>query len=163
MSTIAVERKRILVVEDDAGIRNLLRTILSREGLTVDLAADGYEAVALMEATQYPVILLDLMLPRMDGYAVIAWIRDHPSKEKPLVLVATAYADDFVRRVDSNFVAGIVRKPFDIRELAAIVRQLVYGTDNEDTLRLPPDGAFAKALADMRTRQSNGSGNHQDN
>ena len=113
---------RVLVADDDASIRELLCTLVRREGLTADCAADGIEALALLKEYSYKVILLDLMMPRMDGFAVIEHLKSQPQSDRPTVLVITAYTDQTFRNVDSEIVAGVIRKPFEVREIGELVR-----------------------------------------
>src|SRR6266566_1872359 len=81
---------RALVVDDDEPIRTLLATIVQHEGFNVETAKDGRDAIAHIEADGYNVILLDLMMPRVDGYQVLEHLRqEHPSLV-PCTIVATA-------------------------------------------------------------------------
>jgi CheY-like chemotaxis protein len=120
---------RVLVADDDNSIRQLVRTIVHREGIAVDEASDGYEAIEKLKETQYAVILLDLMMPRVDGFGVIEYLKDHPSPRKPIVLVITAYADQKFKGVDPDVVAGVVRKPFEIAEIGNLVKLCIHGLD----------------------------------
>ncbi|HEY6844163.1 MAG TPA: response regulator, partial [Thermoanaerobaculia bacterium] len=65
------DTKRVLVVDDDAEIRELLASVLRRRGLTADVAADGAEALDLLRQNIYSVVLLDLLMPNIDGFAVL--------------------------------------------------------------------------------------------
>jgi CheY-like chemotaxis protein len=140
---------RVLVADDDQSIRQLLGTIIRRERLAVDLAADGVEAVEQLRQREYSVILLDLMMPRLDGFGVIQHLRDHPQKYKPVVIVITAYADQRFKEVDAEIVSGVLRKPFDVVDVGSIVRQCINGfhaalgkgAQNDETVRtLTPEG-----------------------
>lgn len=122
---------RVLVADDDQSIRQLLCTIVRREQLAVDCVADGQEAIDRLREHEYSVILLDLMMPRVDGFAVIEYLRAHPQTLKPVVLVITAYADQQFKKVDPEVVAGVLRKPFEIAEIGNIVRLCVTGFDEE--------------------------------
>ena len=119
--------RRVLVADDDQAIRQLLCTIITREGLEVDSAADGQEAIELLEQHEYSVMLVDLMMPRVDGLGVIEHLRANPPTHKPVVLVITAYADQKFKEVDPNVVTGVVRKPFEVSEIGNIVRLCVHG------------------------------------
>ena len=125
------ENARVLVADDDQSIRQLLCTIINRERFEVDCVADGIEAVEHLERHDYAVILLDLMMPRLDGFGVIEYLKNHPRAAKPIVLVITAYADQKFREVDASIVAGILRKPFEIAEVGSLVRLCVNGFDSE--------------------------------
>ena len=79
---------RVLIADDDHSIRQLLTTIMKREGLTADPAVDGLDAIEKLQENEYAVILLDLMMPRADGFAVIEHLRAHPQATKPVVPVS---------------------------------------------------------------------------
>ena len=134
----ATEKKspRILVVDDDQSIRQLVCTIVQREQFTVDCAADGAEAIEMLKQHAYSVILLDLMMPRVDGFGVIEFIKTHPQVAKPIVLVITAYADQKFKEVDPTIVAGVLRKPFEVQELGSLVRLCATGFDRELSQKL---------------------------
>jgi DNA-binding response OmpR family regulator len=121
---------RVLVADDDHSIRQLVCTIVKREHFDVDDAADGLEAIALLEKNEYAVILLDLMMPRLDGFGVVKWLKEHPPAVKPIVLVITAYADQRFKEVDPEMVAGVLRKPFEVAELGSLVRLCMSGFDD---------------------------------
>jgi CheY-like chemotaxis protein len=141
--------QRILVADDDQSIRQLVSTIVKRERFIVDAAADGLEAIECLKQHAYAVILLDLMMPRLDGFGVIDWLRKNPPLIKPIVLVITAYADQRFKEVDSEIVSGVLRKPFEVAELGDLVRACVNGFTKEvnETLFFSKDRAirdFAK-------------------
>jgi CheY-like chemotaxis protein len=129
-------RPRVLVADDDQSIRKLVCTIIRREHFEVDCVADGAEAIAKLEQNAYAVILLDLMMPRVNGFDVIEHLKTHPPEIKPVVLVISAYADQRVREVDASIVAGVLRKPFEIADLGGIVRLCINGYDSELTEQL---------------------------
>ncbi len=120
---------RVLVADDDQAIRQLVCTILQREGLEVDCVADGQEAIEKLEQHEYAVILLDLMMPRVDGFGVAAYLKEHPPTNKPVVLVVSAYADQQFKQVDPDVVAGVLRKPFEVANVGSLVRLCVLGHD----------------------------------
>lgn len=122
---------RVLIADDDFSIRQLVCTIVKREGLDVDCVADGAEAIEKLQEHEYAVVLLDLMMPRVDGFGVVEYLRNHPPTHKPVVLVVTAYADQKFKEVDPNIVSGVLRKPFEVAELGTVVRLCVYGFDTE--------------------------------
>jgi len=130
METNGRSEARILIADDDASIRQLLTTIVRRERLGVEAAADGEEAIRKLKEHEYSVILLDLMMPHVDGFGVIDYLREHPQKNKPVVLVITAYADQKFKRVDPDVVAGVLRKPFEVAELGSLVRLCATGLDD---------------------------------
>lgn len=120
---------RVLVADDDQSIRQLVCTIVRRERLEVDCVNDGAEAIEKLQQHEYSVILLDLMMPRVDGFGVIEHLKANPPKQKPVILVITAYADQRFKEVDPNIVAGVLRKPFEVADLGSLVRLCVVGFD----------------------------------
>src|SRR5207237_7630676 len=111
--------QRILVADDDRSIRQLVTTIVRREHFEVDSAADGFEAIDFLKQHEYAVILLDLMMPRVDGFGVIRHLRENPPTRKPIILVISAYADQKFKEVDPEIVAGVIRKPFEVADLGS--------------------------------------------
>jgi CheY-like chemotaxis protein len=115
-------QKRVLVVDDDAVIRELLGFALRRRALTVDEARDGHEALALMKSHQYAVVVLDLLMPGLDGAGVLESM-DKPelTAPPPVVLVITGADRGEIARLDPRRIHGVMRKPFDPEELAEVV------------------------------------------
>jgi len=130
------QRQRVLVADDDQSIRQLVSTIVKREHFAVDAAADGLEAIEHLRKHEYAVVLLDLMMPRMDGFGVIEWLKDHPPMIKPIIIVVTAYADQRFKEVDSELVSGVLRKPFEVAELGNLIRACVTGFTEELSQKL---------------------------
>jgi CheY-like chemotaxis protein len=112
--------KRVLVVDDDAGARGLLATVLRDQGLEVEEAADGESALELLRRNSYAVILLDLIMPRLDGFAVLEALRKETSQQ-PIVLVVTGADRRAIEQLDPRGIHGVVRKPIDVEELAEVV------------------------------------------
>jgi DNA-binding NtrC family response regulator len=113
---------RVLVVDDDAGVRYTLREILSSEGLAVDEAADGAEALAKLEG--HPLVVTDLRMPGMDGMELLR--RLAARSPAPRVVVITAHGSE--RQAVEAMKAGAYdyfRKPFETEELLAVVRRAV--------------------------------------
>src|SRR5438045_7011256 len=104
--------KRVLVVDDDDAIRALLCTILRRRGISVDSARNGAEALERCERCRYAVVLLDLMMPHLNGYQVLEVFSARERENRPLILVLTAGAEP--RDLSADLVAGTIRKPFDV-------------------------------------------------
>src|SRR5512142_3446487 len=93
---------RVLIADDDQSIRQLLCTIVKRERLAVDCVSDGLRAIEMLKEHEYSLILLDLMMPRLDGFGVIEYMKDHPPLQKPIVLVITAYAGKKFKKADPD-------------------------------------------------------------
>jgi len=136
MSQTPSQERRILVADDDHAIRQLVTTIMKREHLPVDAVADGAEAIEKLQEHDYAVVLVDLMMPRVDGFGVIDYIAKNMPALKPVVLVVTAYADQRFKEVNPNVVAGVLRKPFEVADLGALVRLCATGYNEEVANRL---------------------------
>lgn len=115
------QSKRVLVVDDDPDVRGVLAMVLGKAGLRVDVASDGNEALALVREHQHSVILLDLIMPKADGFAVLDGLQLIEFAAPPVVLVLTGADRRVVERLDGRQIHGIVRKPFDAEEVASIV------------------------------------------
>jgi two-component system OmpR family response regulator len=115
---------RVLVVEDYAPVRDAVAVALREHGFAVDTAADGEEGLWLAESNPYDCIVLDLMLPRLDGLAVLQRVRRAGSQAAVLLLTARDAIDDRVRGLDLGADDYMV-KPFALAELLARVKALV--------------------------------------
>lgn len=114
---------RILVVEDDPALRRSLAATLREENYAVDTAADGEEGVYKAWEGTYDAIVLDVMLPRLDGWGVLARLR--PARTTPvLMLTARDAVPDRVKGLD-NGADDYLTKPFDTGELFARLRALI--------------------------------------
>lgn len=115
--TAEMERveKRILVVDDDDAIRTLLMTILRRRGFDVDIARHGGEAVDRLARCHYAVMLLDLMMPILNGWQVLERVGQMDASIRPVVIVLTAGNEP--RDLNAELVSGTMRKPFDVELL----------------------------------------------
>jgi two-component system, OmpR family, response regulator CpxR len=116
----AEQQKRVLVVDDDPVIRRLLVWVLQQHSLIVDEAGDGLQALALVSKHQYGVVVLDLMMPVLDGFGVLRALGGNAASP-PVVLVITGADRRDIDHLDPQRIHGIVRKPFDPEELAALV------------------------------------------
>lgn len=117
---------RVLVVDDDAVIRNLLQVNLQLEGYEVSLAVDGAEALAQVARSHPDLILLDVMMPGVDGWDVAQQLKaDQATAHIPVVfLTARAMRADVQRGHDIG-VEGYVTKPFDPEDLLTLIGRLL--------------------------------------
>jgi DNA-binding response OmpR family regulator len=122
-----MELMRLLLVEDDGDLSDFVREGMTRVGFTVDVTADGESALRLTEAACYDVILLDVMLPKLDGYSVLKTLRARGYKGAILLVTSKGHEKDklegFNRGADDYIV-----KPFILTELVARVRAVVRRT-----------------------------------
>ena len=110
--------RRALVVDDDAGIRVLVSRVLTRRGFTVDAVRDGAEAIEKMLEHDYALVTLDLMMPRIDGFAVVRYLTEHHPEKLKNVVVMTAFGSSALEKVCPP-IARFIEKPFDIDRLLA--------------------------------------------
>ena len=115
---------RLLVVEDEKKLNNLITKKLEKEYYGVDSCFDGEEAVRYVEGTEYDAIILDIMLPKLDGFEVIKRIRAKKNKVPILLLTARDNIDDKVKGLDYGADDYLV-KPFIFEELMARIRVLL--------------------------------------
>lgn len=109
--------RRALVVDDDVGIRVLVSRILTRHGFTVDAVRDGAEAIEKLLEHDYALVTLDLMMPRIDGFAVVRYLTEHSPEKLKNVIVMTAFGSNALEKVPP--VVRFIEKPFDINRLLA--------------------------------------------
>ena len=115
---------RLLVVEDEKKLNELITKKLKKEYYGVDSCFDGEEAVRYVEGTEYDAIILDIMLPKLDGFEVIKKIRAKKNKVPILLLTARDNIDDKVKGLDYGADDYLV-KPFIFEELMARIRVLL--------------------------------------
>lgn len=118
---------RVLIVDDDEQIRHLLTVVLERAGIRTEIAKDGAQAIEKIHATRYDLVLLDLMMPRVDGFEVLRCLDSLPKKRPAIVVVSASPASE---RVDRTCVQEVIDKPFDIAGLLATVRRSLGCDDN---------------------------------
>ena len=114
---------RILIVEDEVRLLRNLAKALREEGYAVDTAEDGEDGLYKAESYDYDTIVLDVMLPRLDGWAVLERLRNSRSTPVLMLTAMDAYSDR-VRGLDTGADDYLV-KPFDLKELLARVRALI--------------------------------------
>ncbi|MDQ3280876.1 MAG: response regulator [Acidobacteriota bacterium] len=112
-----VQRKRVLIVEDDPAVRQIVRVLLERDGIEVDVAEDGERATQLLASRDYAAVLLDLLLPRLDGHGVVAFMKERGIAAPVVVVTAVADSHD----LDPDVVRVVMQKPFEARELRKVV------------------------------------------
>lgn len=141
---------KLLVVEDNPKVARFLVRALSEEGHAVDQVGDGMRALEQIEAVSYDAVVLDWMLPGMDGVAVCRAARDRGVKTPILMLTARAEVGEKILGLDAG-ADDYLSKPFDLGELLARVRALGRRGAGTPTLKLGPltiDPVARKALVD---------------
>ena len=128
---------RILLAEDERDLNHIIAKRLTAEGYSVDCCFDGQEAIDILSYTDYDALILDVMMPRADGYAVLRALRDKGKTTPVLFLTARDAVADRVKGLDSGANDYLV-KPFSFEELFARLRAMTrtsFGT-TENVLRV---------------------------
>ncbi|MBK3331725.1 response regulator transcription factor [Persephonella atlantica] len=123
---------KILVVEDNEELNNTLKEILELNGYYVDAVFDGEEALEHMKMYDYDAVILDIMLPKIDGFRVCQIVRERNDDTPILMLTAKDTTQDKVKGLDIGADDYLV-KPFEIEELLARVRALIRRVSTEKT------------------------------
>jgi DNA-binding response OmpR family regulator len=119
----------ILIVEDEAEIAQLIQLYLEKEGFACRICRDGITAMQIFQELQPDLIVLDLMIPGLDGLEVCARIRQKPGAKDPYILMLTAKGEEIDRIIGlSTGADDYLVKPFSPRELVARVRALLRRT-----------------------------------
>jgi CheY-like chemotaxis protein len=128
---------KILIAEDNAVNRELLRELLEMRGYTVVEACDGEEALRMVRQSQPDILLLDIGMPLLDGFAVVSKIRENPCLASLPVVAVTAYAmqGDRDKILNSKF-DGYLSKPVNARALTEELERLLGKRENRDA---PPN------------------------
>jgi two-component system OmpR family response regulator len=145
-------KMRVLIIEDEPDLLRSLAMALRDEGYAVDTAADGKEGLSNAESIAYDAIVLDVMLPKLDGWEVLQRLRI-TRKTPVLMLTARDTPQDRVRGLDTGADDYLV-KPFDLAELLARLRALIRRTTQQATTRLEVNGVLLDTS--MRTVSRDG-------
>ncbi len=121
------QRKRALIVDDDDPIRTMLAKVVERQDLEVHTARDGEEAIQRIDKDGYDVILLDLMMPRVDGYGVLKHMQQHHPEKLACTIIASAVPESEILKRFNAPVYRIHAKPFDMAKLIADIRECTSG------------------------------------
>lgn len=144
---------RILVVEDEPSIAEVVNLYLRRAGFMVEVAQDGEIALEMLERSIPDLIVLDLMLPKMNGLSITRWIRDR--SDVPIIMLTS-------RREEADRIAGLemgaddyVVKPFSPQELVSRVRAVLRRSSNLGEIETEAALTFKNLRIDPRTRLVN--------
>ena len=117
---------KVLIVEDDTAIRTLVVAALRREPIEVHTASDGLAALECVRASQYAVILLDLMMPRLNGFEFLESLDSVRGDADPVIIVMTAFDTTSLRKLPANRVHAVLHKPFDVERVVDLVRECAF-------------------------------------
>lgn len=120
-------RRHVLIVDDEAAIRSLITTFLTRAGYQVDFAVDGQDAIDKLQVERYDAVVTDLMMPRVDGVGVVRYLQESQPELLHRTIVLTAYP----RLAESEAIEGIcsvVAKPFELANLRGMLQAMFEPT-----------------------------------
>jgi chemosensory pili system protein ChpA (sensor histidine kinase/response regulator) len=120
---------RVLVIDDDPDLGRVVRRVLELEGYDVVLSDDGLRGLAAAQRQRPDVIVLDLMMPVMDGYQVLAELRGDPrTKDIPVVVLSAVALDETRERVEAAGASMFLTKPFEPSHLSRALMSLIGGS-----------------------------------
>lgn len=131
-----MSKQPILVVDDDPAIRATISDILTTEGYPVETAADGAEALAVVERSRPALVLLDMRMPVLDGWGFARGLRERGLRLPILVMTATQNARRWAEEIGAD---GYLAKPFDLLDLLRAVERL-KGTRSGSPQTAPGEG-----------------------
>ena len=123
---------RLLLAEDERSLSRAVTTILEKNNYNVDAVYDGAEALDYLQSGSYDAVILDVMMPKLDGLTVLKRLRAKGDRTPVLMLTAKAEIEDKVAGLDGG-ADDYLTKPFDTRELLARLRVLTRGVQTVDT------------------------------
>jgi len=142
---------RILVIEDEAKIAQFIKRGLKEEGYAIDVAVDGEEGHFMLSSNEYDVIILDLMLPKIDGLTLCRTLRKEGNQTPIIMLTAKDTVKDKVKGLDSG-ADDYLPKPFAFEELLARVRVLLRKKDSRVQTQLKVEDLVLDLLTHKVTR-----------
>jgi len=117
--------KRVIVIEDEPNIVESLRFILNQAGYEVAVATDGDAAISLLEKIEASVVVLDVMLPKRNGFEVLKWIRDSAQlKTLPVLILSAKGQQQDQRTAEALGVDAFITKPFANRDVVDCINRL---------------------------------------
>lgn len=124
---------RILLVEDDVSLSRALATILQKNNYSVDAVGNGVDALAYLENGLYDAVIMDIMMPQMDGITALKKLRNNNNNIPVLILTAKTEIEDKVEGLDMG-ANDYITKPFDSRELLARLRVITRSEKQHDSI-----------------------------
>ena len=118
--------QRALIADDDPVTRYLIANILNQRRIAFDEAANGADAVKSLKGHEYTIVFLDLLMPRVDGWGVIDFLRRAKTKP-PRIVIITGVKDQTLSVADRELVTGIIYKPLDPAEVDRLIQQTLSG------------------------------------
>ncbi len=116
--------KRILLIDDDMFIVRLLTLLLTKSGYEIVTANDGKQAITILSEQQFDLLILDLMMPEMDGLVFLQWLRLEAMLTLPIIILTAMVAADTEKQVLNAGGTVLIYKPIKVPDLIAKIQQL---------------------------------------
>jgi len=122
---MAITKKKVLVADDEKPLSKALQLKLEREGFLVSVANDGSEAIGFLEKDSFDILLLDLMMPKVDGFAVLQFMKDKKIKSPVIVLTNLSQEVDAARAKELGAVGCFVKSDTPITDVISQVKKIL--------------------------------------
>jgi DNA-binding response OmpR family regulator len=129
-------KKTVLVVDDEADIRTVLRALLVAEGFNVETATNGEEALQMLKREKFDLLILDLLMPKMDGYQVVSNLSSEIGEKMPVIMLTARTTDRDILKGYSIGAAYYITKPFETKTVTNIVNYLIGDLTPEERAAL---------------------------
>lgn len=147
-----VEKPLVLLADDNEATCTLITALLHRD-FEVDVASDGHEAIEKLKRRQYAAILLDLLMPIVDGYGVLDHLqRNNPDMLSRVIVVTASVSPRQMSRVQGYATFGVIAKPFEVDAFQAAVRQCAGLEPHPGTRGPLLSGGMLLLIADLLRR-----------
>ena len=147
------ENARIIIIDDDKSIRQVLKTILEQEGYTVDTAETGKEAILKTNEKAYNLALIDMRLPDIEGIDLILKIKDTTPRMRKIIVTGYPTIQNAMEAVNRQADAFIL-KPFDVERVLQTIREQLMKQDEEKQFSQEKVAAFIETRAKELEMQS---------
>lgn len=145
---------RILLCEDELELSNAIQKILKHYNYSVDTAYDGIEALEFLEAENYDAVILDIMMPKLDGISVLKKVRENGNLIPIIMLTAKSQVDDKVLGLDLG-ANDYLTKPFEIKELLARLRAITRNaSDSTSSILTEGDISLNRKTFELSTKKT---------
>ena len=147
---VAPRADTVLIIDDDAGTRDLIARTLQREGFAIRHAPDGKIGLAMVRALRPAVVLLDVMMPQMDGWSVLSAIRADPAlADTPVVMISFVHEEGLAASLGAN---DYLTKPIEWNELRTVLSRYRHGAAGDDVLVVDDEADTRARLTAMLNR-----------
>ena len=143
--------KTFLVAEDDAGVRTLLVALLRHLGIHSVPVENGAQAIDCLRRTSFDGVILDIMMPALNGFEVLEYIRAERPHLQQRTIVVTAASEKTYRYFDTSRIHLLIRKPFEIDELLEAIRKIATSAEDGDGMQQQKVRALPRSAADGDT------------